>query len=117
MIIWIGSALLLLGVLSGIAAFKHFDSAFKPSTEKRSSPIVYQYYAKTCFRLLIVGGILLTINYIDFESWSQETRSKVTLYAVVITAIASMYTMAQTFLNSRRQRDIERRIKNHNDDF
>lgn len=117
MIEWIGYTAVVLGVISGYLALKNLDSVFKPNIKikKRSNPFVFQFYKKLCFSLLVVGTILLAFHYLDFQSWSQETRSKVTLYALVITAIASVYTMVQSFANRRRQRDIERRIKDQNE--
>lgn len=117
MIEWIGFTAVWLGAISGYLALKNLDSVFKPNIKKRSNPFVFQFYKKLCFSLLIVGTILLAFHYLDFQSWSQETRSKVTLYALVITATASVYTMVQSLANRRRQRDIERRIKNHNEHF
>ncbi len=111
----IGFTSITLGILSGALALKNFNSVFKPRTEKRSNPFVFKFYKNTSLSLLIVGTILLAIHYVDVHSWSEETRLKVTFYALVVATIASIYTMVQKYLNNRRMRNIEMRIKNQSD--
>lgn len=117
MLVWTGYTFIFVGIISGTIALRCINSVFKPNIKKRSNPFVFQFYKKTCFSLITVGAIILAFNYLDFQSWSQETRSKITFYALIITAISSVCTMVQTFVNSRRQSDIERRIKNQNKHF
>ncbi|PSV27641.1 hypothetical protein C9J40_20105 [Photobacterium sp. GB-72] len=133
--LWIALALICLSVLSGVKALKHFDSAFRPSSEKSSSAIVYRFYSKLTFTLFISGITLVAINFVDIQYWlvevkvkiteiinyvnvrflsdeADEGNEKLTLYALVFIAITSLYATIQSYLNNRRLLKIEKRIQN-----